>query len=126
MDESGWPCHTYHLGRREGEWRQPQVWQPAAGLGFYQLAKLTGEKRYLDEGLRPLMDGLLRIYSEGDGLDALGQDDFAAIAAMAGYLALDDPRLLDAARTRVHTLLSEQAEDGSVEVPAYNVMAWAP
>ena len=113
MDEKGWPCYTYHFDKRGAEWRDPKIWQAGAGLGFYQLAKLTGEKRYLDQGLRPLMDGLLRIYSESEELDDTGQDDFAGIAAMAGWLALDDSRLLDLARGRVGVVLSQQDGDGS-------------
>lgn len=113
MDETGWPCYTFRLDTRKGEWRDPGVWQAGAGFGFYQLAKLTGETRYIEEGLRPLMEGYLRVSGEDDESKTLGQDDFAGITAMAGYLALDDARLLEAARRRVRGLLAQQDGDGS-------------
>ena len=113
MDKTGWPAYTYHLDKKEGEWREPGVWQAGAGLAFYYLYRLTGEKRYIEEGLRPIMAGYKRICAQSEGLDSLGQDDFAAITALGACLLYDDEQLLGYARRRSRIILGEQDADGS-------------
>ena len=113
MNKDGWPCYTYFFNKREGEWREPGVWQAGAGLMFYYLYRLTGEKRYIKEGLRPLMAGYKRIYAKSEGLDELGQDDFAAVTAMGACLVYKDAKLLNYVRRRTRAILKHQDADGS-------------
>jgi hypothetical protein len=113
MNKDRWPAYSFDFIKREGEWKTPGVWQAGAGLMFYYLYKLTGEKRYLDEGLRPLMAGYKRICAKSEGLDELGQDDFAAIAAMAACLTYTDAKLFSLVQKRVKVILKGQDADGS-------------
>ena len=113
MNEDGWPAYEYKLDKREGIWRTPGVWQAGAGLMFYYLYRLTGEKRYIEEGLRPLMEGYKRICAESEGLDELKHDDFAAITAMGACLVYRDAKLLGYVKRRARTILKEQDADGS-------------
>lgn len=113
MNEDGWPCHTYRFDQREGEWRQEGAWQAGAGLAFYHLHKLTGEKRYLDEGLRPLMEGYKKLCAETGAAESAGTDDFAALSAMGACLFWDDQELLDCVRRRARAYMEHQDGDGS-------------
>jgi hypothetical protein len=113
MNKDGWPCYTFDFIKREGEWRVPGVWQAGAGLMFYYLYRLTGEKRYIEEGLRPLMAGYKRICAKSEGLDELGQDDFAAITALGACLVYNDAKLLGYAQRRARVTLKSQDADGS-------------
>lgn len=113
MNKDRWPAYEYKFDKLEGIWREPGMWQAGAGLMFYYLYRLTGEKKYIDEGLRPLMKGYKRIFAENGGVDPLRHDDFAAIAAMAACLVYRDAKLLECVQKRVRIILKEQDADGS-------------
>ncbi len=120
MNEERWPAYTYFLDRREGQWREPGIWQVGAALAFYYLHRLTGDDRYVEEGIRPLMDGYKRLYAESvkpgtstECIELGGQDDFAAIAALGAYLLYDDTELLEIVRHRCQALVDSQDADGS-------------
>ena len=123
MNKDGWPAYSFDFNKREGEWREPGVWQAGAGLMFYYLYRLTGEKRYLEEGLRPLMAGYKRICAKSEGLDELGQDDFAAITAMGACLIYNDAKLLGYVQRRAQVTLKNQDADGSCPGLAGEYMA---
>lgn len=120
MNEERWPAYTYFLDRKEGQWRTPGIWQVGAALAFYYLYRLTGEDRYVEEGIRPLMEGYKRLYAESiqshvstEFVELAGQDDFAAIAALGAYLLYEDEELLEIVRHRCQALADGQDEDGS-------------
>ncbi|MBN1809700.1 MAG: hypothetical protein JW909_11580 [Planctomycetes bacterium] len=103
-------------------------WQAGAGLFLFYLWKLTGETRYVDEGLRPMLDRAIEFYARNPVSDVVegfhghvevsyGNDDFALTALLAGYLAFDDRRYLDAAAGRIVSTTSIMDADGSF--PSY-------
>ena len=141
-DENNWPYIAFDLVHGKGTNRKqlvpgqedqgeeyiPGDWQAGAGLFLYYLYRLTGEKRYVEEGLKPLLDRCLEFYRRnpveemqegfhGEVEVSYGNDDFALTALMAGYLALDDRRYLEAAAERIRGLVSIMDEDGSY--PSY-------
>lgn len=113
MAGDNWPCWTYHFDKRERDVRDPAIWQAGAGLLFYYLYRLTGEKKYIEEGLRPLMDGYKRLYLKSVREYAGRSDDFAAIAALGATLVYKDARLLEIVRRQVQMLAVNQDADGS-------------
>lgn len=120
MNDERWPAYTYFLDRREGQWREPGIWQVGAALAFYYLHRLTGEDRDVEEGIHPLMKGYKRLYAESmepgasnEFIELGGQDDFAAIAAIGAYLLDGDKELLEIVRHRCQHLIKSQDADGS-------------
>ncbi|MFA7157889.1 MAG: hypothetical protein WC299_01200 [Kiritimatiellia bacterium] len=113
MGKKAWPCWTYHFDKLEADRRDPALWQAGAGLMFYYLHRLTGEKRYLREGLQPIMETYKKIYDKSEEEYATRTDDFAAIAALGACLLKDDRKLLECVRRRVKSTLASQDADGS-------------
>lgn len=111
MGEDKWPCYTYYFNERGGDFRKPGLWQAGAGLAFYYLYKLTGEKRYIEEGLRPLMD---RVKQDFEPSNPSGNDDFAATTAMGACMAYDDPELTEWVREQMASSVAAQEPDGAV------------
>ena len=129
MSPEGWPCLTYRFPTREALHDQPGggIWQAGSGLLFYYLYQLTGEARYRDEGLRPIMTGYKRLCADPDKLEAAGQDDFAAITALGACRLYRDAALLDCVRRRVRAIRRHQDADGScpgLDSEGVNGLTW--
>jgi hypothetical protein len=99
-------------------------WQAGGALCYYYTAAAAASDRWLKEGFRPVLDILLGIGDPGnvDGVEAgwhgesritVGNDDFATVALLAGFLAFEDERCLELARKRIRYYLSLQDGDGS-------------
>lgn len=137
-DEDNWPFVSFNLAKGKGTNRRQSVtgeegegepfvagdWQAGAGLFLYYLYKAANEARYVDEGLRPMLDRCIEFYQRnpvenvqegfhGQVEVSYGNDDFALSALLAGFLALDDKRYLDAAVERIKGLLAIMDDDGS-------------
>jgi DUF1680 family protein len=101
-----------------------QVFQVGAGLMYYYVYKLTGEKRYLD-GLAAICEPLADDYhirpwgpQDRHGPESLDEllganDDFASIALLAAYRTTGNRKYFDAVKRQADWLLSVQDEDGS-------------
>ena len=99
-------------------------WQAGGGLALYYTGLLSGEQRYLEEGLRPMLEKMVRIYDRfgddpaqagwhGESPITLGNDDFALIALIAGFRRWKDPRYLKHIQNRIRAHLGWMADDGS-------------
>ena len=99
-------------------------WQAGGGLALYYTGLLSGEKKYLEEGLRPMLEKVVRIYDQygdqpalagwhGESPVTYGNDDFVLIALMAGFRLWKDERYLKHIRNRTRAHLDWMAEDGS-------------
>ncbi|MFP4521768.1 MAG: hypothetical protein ACLFQK_06445 [Fibrobacterota bacterium] len=98
--------------------------QAGSTLFLYYLYKITGEKKYIDEAMIPVLENVLKIYKRnppgrfkegfhGEVEVPAGKDDFALTALMAGYLATKEKKFIDTAYERVKGLLNVMDEDGS-------------
>ena len=97
-------------------------WQAGGALAYYYLACLTGERKYIDDYFMPVIYRLVEMYKRddvslwperstpedfhGDSEISLGNDDFALVALMCGYLITRDSEMLDIIRERCCGLLS--------------------
>ncbi len=113
LSPEGWPCMTYRFSAREAEHKPHEIWQAGAGLFFYYLYQLTGDTRYRDEGLKPIMEGYKQLCADPTKLEAPGQDDFAAITALGACRLYRDDKLLACVRRRMRATLRHQDADGS-------------
>lgn len=99
-------------------------WQAGGALAYYYTALQSGDKKYLEEGLRPVLDKVVRIYDEsGDKPEqegfhgrapiVRGNDDFVFTALAAGFRAFKDERYLKHLKKRTKIHLSWMDADGS-------------
>lgn len=99
-------------------------WQAGGGLAYYYTGLLSGEKRYLEEAFKPMLEKLVKIYEQhgddpamagwhGETPVTLGNDDFALIALIAGFRYWKDERYLHQIKKRTRVHLDWMAEDGS-------------
>jgi len=99
-------------------------WQAGGGLALYYTGLLAGEEKYLEEGLRPMLEKVVQIYdAHGDEAAkagwhgrtpiTYGNDDFALIALIAGFRYWKDERYLHHIKKRTKVHLDWMAEDGS-------------
>jgi len=136
-DENGWPFITFNLDQQHGHNRGMDVigeesgaefikgdWQAGAAIFFYQLYKLTGEERFIEKGLNPLIRGLARIYEENRGKPVTegfhgqvpishGNDDFALVALICAYRLKRDRQFLDLLVERIAAQNRLMDADGS-------------
>ena len=136
-DENGWPFITFNLEQQHGHNRGMDVigeesgaefikgdWQAGAAIFFYQLYKLTGEERFIEKGLEPLIQGLAQIYEENLGKPVTegfhgqvpishGNDDFALVALICAYRLKRDRRFLDLLGERIAVQNRLMDADGS-------------
>jgi hypothetical protein len=123
-DESQWPLFKYWFDadkqKKTGNFKRHS--DVGAGLMFYYAYKLTGEKRYLDEGLVPLCAPLAKDYHIRPWKSRAfmemespwgTNDDFASISLLAAYRVTGDRKYFDAVKRHVDWLVSVQQEDGS-------------
>lgn len=136
-DSNGWPYITFNLDKQYGHNRSMDVvgeenggefvkgdWQAGSAIFFYQLYKLTGDERYISQGLDPLINGLVKIYAENRGKPVIdgfhgvvpisyGNDDFALVALVCAYRLKREKALLDLLIERITEQNRLMDEDGS-------------
>lgn len=99
-------------------------WQAGCGLALHQLASLSGEDKYAEEGLRPMLEKTVAIYDRygddpaqvgwhGETPITYGNDDFALISLIAGFRRWHDERYLRQIKQRTRVHLDWMADDGS-------------
>ncbi len=99
-------------------------WQAGGGLALYYTGLQSGDKKYLEEGFKPMLEKVVRIYDQygdqpsmngwhGESPMTLGNDDFVLISLIAGFRLWKDPRYLKHIQKRTRTHLDWMAEDGS-------------
>jgi len=113
---------SFHDGRKkegvDGDW------QAGGGLALYYTGLLSGEQRYIEEGFRPMLEKVVRIYDahgddpamagwHGETPLTYGNDDFVFIALAAGFRHFKDDRYLHHLKKRTRTHLDWMADDGS-------------
>lgn len=123
MGREKWPAYRYDFGKEHQDRTQQQYFMVGSGLMFYYAYLLTGEKRYIAEGLVPICDPLAADYhvkSWGPSppqLESQGvwpsQDDFASEALLAAYRATGDRKYFDAAKRHADWLVSVQKDNGA-------------
>jgi len=91
---------------------------------LYQLYKITKDRTYLDKGVVPFAEGLVKnarakhglltasIEAPDRGFD--NNDDFATLTLLAAYRELGDKRYWDLAVERLNMLAKMQREDGAI------------
>ena len=116
--ETGWtywsfPFDTDQLGDNN---KQMGYFQAGGGVFLYQLYKVTGDRKYLEKGLKHLCDKFLEYYTDEKGNWKLDQnnDDFGTIALLCAYRELGDKKYWDAAIKRLEQLIVMQREDGAI------------
>jgi len=138
-DDNNWPYITFNIDKQHGHNKGMTVvgeeddggrehvkgdWQAGSAIFFYQLFKLTGERRYIEEGFNPLIKGLAAIYEANRGAPIVegfhgevpisyGNDDFALVALVCAYRLTHEKRLLDLLISRVEEQNSLMDADGS-------------
>lgn len=124
-NDAGWPHRFFR--HDTGTPEPPAIagdWQAGGALAYYYTARAAGDRRWIEDGLRPVAEQLLTIgdpsVADGDGQKwhgesriTVGNDDFATIAAMAAFVSFEDERYLDLARRRICWMLTSQDADGS-------------
>jgi hypothetical protein len=113
--------------------RRLSNFQGGAGAWFYHLYRVTGEERYLQDGLLPLADGTLQHFltpegsfrleydpdkkaweqGTGEGMHAWN-DDYVCTALLCAYKATGEAKYLDRVRAFAKWLLGQQNPDGSM------------
>lgn len=87
-------------------------WQAGGSLAYYYLASQTGDRKYIDDYMMPMIEGLLKIYADNpydgkiDGFHCehpviYGNDDFAIVALLCAYVATGRKDIYDVAHERV-------------------------
>ncbi len=121
----GWPCVSYDLENGKGTSANLEPgqesnatkfimgdWQAGGGLAYYYLAKITGEQKYIDDYLLPLMDKLAALYEanpfetaeegfHGEVPISFGNDDFALVALLSAYVSTKNKKYYDIVKERV-------------------------
>jgi hypothetical protein len=122
-DRNGYPWNNFDLPKGKGSVSMRGDWQAGGALIYYQLWKTTGDARW-KKALRRVLDVLEEICREGAQREtgyqfhgncriAVGNDDFANIALLAGYDAFRQRRYLELAAARLRAALATQAPDGA-------------
>ena len=137
-DANGWPYITFHIDQQRGHNRAMPTfgeegggtelvkgdWQAGSAIFFHQLYKLTGDVRYIEKGLDPLIRGLVQIYAANrdkpvaDGFHGVvpisyGNDDFALVALVCAYRLTHERSLLELLVERIAAQNRLMDEDGS-------------
>jgi len=122
MGREKWPYMQFWFDRDKQPRKTRAYFQVGAGLMFYYAYVLTGERRYVEDGLVPLCEPLARDYHVKPWARPAPMelespwstnDDFAAIALLAAYRVTGDRKYFAAARRHADWLVSVQAADGS-------------
>lgn len=123
MGPAKWPAYRYEIGREKQDRSRKEYFMVGSGLMFYYAYRLTGERRYIAEGLVPICDPLAADYHfkpwgpsppqlESQGIWST-QDDFASEALLAAYRATGNRKYFDAAKRHADWLVSVQRDNGA-------------
>jgi hypothetical protein len=122
MGSEKWPHWTYYFDRSKQPEKRRAYFQVGAGLMFYYVHRLTGEKRYINNGLLPLcrpaaadyhIKPWTRVGHERYDYPWSAFDDFCSIALLAAYRLTGETLFLKAVLRHADWLLTDQASDGS-------------
>lgn len=138
-DKDGWPYTYFEFQKGKGGYAGGEVvgeendagrehvkgdWQAGGGLVYWQLYKLTGEKKWLGY-FEELIDPLVGLYEKNAAAPILlkgfhgeveisyGNDDFAIIALVCAYRQWQQDRVRKALQHHMRRLWSIAADDGS-------------
>lgn len=136
-DANGWPYITFNIdkqighnfgmhvvGESEGQEYTKGDWQAGAAIFFFQLYKLTGDAKYIEQAFDPLINGLAAIYEKhandpvvdgfhGEVPISFGNDDFALVSLVCAYRLTRELRLLNLLKHRIAAQNALMADDGS-------------
>ena len=123
-DDNGWPVVTFPFATcKPKDARLTGLWQAGGGLAYYFLSELTGEKKWVEQGLAPIAEQAIDMFDDAEaatgkgGMAELhglhGNDDFGTITMLAAYRALGDKKYLDRFARNINILMENQHEDGS-------------
>ena len=130
-DSDGWPYITYDFLEKEGTNLLPPEpgtketemkeaikgdWQAGGALFYYYLASVTGNRKYIEDYMLPMMPRLINFYEKNppnrilEGFHcevevSYGNDDFALVTLLSAYMATGNKRYFEAARDRIKGLL---------------------
>ena len=123
MGQEKWPARQFAFDKEQQDRTAKEYFMVGSGLMFYYAYRLTGEKRYVDQGLVPICDPLAADYHvrpwgpSPPALESQGvwptQDDFASEALLAAYRATGHKKYFDAAKRHADWLVSVQKENGA-------------
>ncbi|MFH1707012.1 MAG: hypothetical protein ABIF71_03730 [Planctomycetota bacterium] len=99
-------------------------WQAGGGLALLYTGLQSGDAKYIEEGFKPMMDKVYRLYQQygddpaqagwhGETPITYGNDDFVFIAMAGALRHCKDERFLDILKKRVKIYLGWMADDGS-------------
>ena len=116
--ETGWPYWSFPFNTTQLDDSNKKMgyFQGGGALFLYHLYKLTGKRKYLDQGVKPLADRLLEYFVLPDGTWKItgNNDDFGTIALLGAYRELGKKKYWDAALSRLEQLMAMQREDGAL------------
>lgn len=138
--ENCWPYPYFDFEKGKGYskvvWTDPKTkdvvagedrdgdWQAGGCLAYYYTALQSGNKKYLEEGLRPALEKVVQIYEQygdkpelagwhGEAPIVRGNDDFVFIALAAGFRQWKDDRYLKHMKNRTRVHLDWMDKDGA-------------
>ncbi len=125
-DENNWPYISFSFKKKRGTNKRIRVigeegmedeyvkgdWQAGGGLVYYYLSSITGERKYIDDYLLPMIEKLVSIYEEnpyagpvpgfhGSVPISFGNDDFALITLLGAYIATGCSKYYEVAKGRI-------------------------
>ena len=123
-DKQGWPVVTFPFTTcQPKDQHLAGLWQVGGGLAYYYLSELTGEREWVEQGLRPIVERSLTMFDDSNqangkgGMADLhglhGNDDFATMTMLAAYQAFGEKKYLDRFARNVSMLMACQHADGS-------------
>lgn len=122
-DADGYPWDDFDLAAGQGTSRLRGDWQAGGALIYYQLLRVTGDRRW-ERPLQRVLDVLERVCAHDPGTDtaytfhgdcviSVGNDDFANTALLAGYKVFGHRRYLELVARRLRKELQRQAPNGA-------------
>jgi len=132
-DDSGWPHVTVRFDTGEvRDAHEKGVWQAGGGLVYHYLYEMTGDRVWLEEGLKPIADQVVPMFAsaEAEGVGNLaglhgmgGNDDFASLTVLAAWMHFKDRKYLERFAANMNGLMANQHPDGSFRNYAGTFMA---
>ena len=122
-DEKGWPYWNFDFNTGKGERGKTghiplipyQDWQAGGALIYYQLYKLTGEKKWL-EFFMQIVELLMDMHAHPEDkwiFKQIGSDNFSIAALLAAYRETKDKKILATYQRYVRGQWTLMDEDGS-------------
>jgi hypothetical protein len=122
-DANAWPVVTFPFDTcQPRDEHSAGLWQAGGALVYYYLAELTGQKQWLEGGLRPMADRAVQMCNELEaraedqfgGLHGLGgNDDFATLTLLAAYRSFGERKYMERVARNINMLIKGQHPDGS-------------